>query len=160
MILGCFFADLGHGSEAMHIKGEFDLNFWLALAAATGVPAFAWWMVRNALASVKESLTKTITVELCKANQATCQKEMAVHLGEIFAPKELTKCVSELREKREVTHARIYDEIRSNREAAIKEMKDLTAQVIDMTRERHESLKKDVTDAILIHAQSEAPKPK
>jgi len=131
------------------VKTSIDFNFWLALLAATGVPAFAWWMVRSALATVKESLAKTITVELCKANQAICQKSMFDTFSTKFASKDIEECVEDLREKREVTHARIYDEIKTNRENVITQLHTLRTDIFQMLEKAHESYKLEIENAVL-----------
>ena len=146
-----FLTGHSHGEDVVKVKTSIDFNFWLALLAATGVPAFALWMVRSALGTVKESLAKTITVELCRANQATCQKDMLNQLGDKFAPKSIEDCIEDLRDKREVTHGRIYDEIRANRENLTKQMEALQDKIIEFMESTHKNIREEVASAIAIH---------
>jgi uncharacterized coiled-coil DUF342 family protein len=66
-----------------------------------------------------------------------------------FASKDIEGCVEDLREKREVTHARIYDEIKTNRENVNEQLNALRKDISQLIEKAHESFKLEIENAIL-----------
>ncbi len=134
-----FIVPTATGHEREHFM-NLDFNFWIALFAATGVPAFAWWMVRSSITSVKknveEALKKVVTCDSCKVRQMVCQRETLEKVTQVLSgqEKDLEGCIENLREKKEMSHQKIFEEIKLNREKVFEQLTALRKEFSEALR--------------------------